>query len=261
MIEIAIDIPEPRLSLRLPAEPDSLPVARQALRSLGDAVKAEQEALEDAELALSEACANVVEHAYGGAPGEMDVTFEPVPTEIVATVGDRGVGIQEAGGHGGFGLAVIEGIAKRMEVRNRPGGGTEVVMSLDMGGPLSLNGSAPIGAAPLERVARRIVAVVAAQADLPSDRLVESLLAVELAARHAPTYVQGELVELMVERHQGGFELLIGPLVANGASALVKESDLPTIGPVIERFADHIEFERDEPDTERLRLRVGSASG
>jgi hypothetical protein len=101
--------------------------------------------------------------------------------------------------------------------------------------------------------------VVAAQADLPSDRVVESLLAVELAARHAPSYVEGERVQLRLQRLAGGFELCIGPLVSDGASALVQESELPVIGPVIERFSDHLEFDCQEPEAERLKLRIGSA--
>jgi serine/threonine-protein kinase RsbW len=260
MIEITVDLPASRVDLRLPAERDSLPVARQALRSLGEAVAADREALEDAELALTEACANVVEHAYGAERGVIELNLVPGPTEIVVTVTDEGGGIQERVGGDGFGLAMIAGIARAMEVRRRPAGGTELVMVLPVGGrPLSLNGSAPAGAAPLERVARRIVAVVAAQADLPSDRIVESLLAVELAARHAPSYVDGGRVQLRLERLAQGFELCIGPLVSDGASALVQESELPVVGPVIERFSDHLEFDCEEPEAERLKLRIGSA--
>jgi serine/threonine-protein kinase RsbW len=259
MIEIAIDISKPLLDLRLPAEPDSLPLARQALRSLGDAVQADREALEDAELAVTEACTNVVEHAYVGTPGVMDVVFEPTPTEIVVKVRDYGRGIGPSVSEGGFGLAMIEGIANGIEVRSGPEGGTELTMRLDMGAvPLSLNGSTPPGAAPIERVARRLVAVVAAQSDLPSDRIVESLLAVELAARHAPSYLQGQRVQLVLERLRGGFEMRIGPLVADGASALVSESELPVIGAVIERFSDEVEFDRSQPDAERLKLRIVS---
>ena len=66
MIDIEIGIVRPELRLRVPADEDSLPVVRQALRSLGETVDAQVEALEDAELALTEALANAVEHAYEG---------------------------------------------------------------------------------------------------------------------------------------------------------------------------------------------------
>jgi len=262
MIDICMDIREPRLDLRLPAESESLPVVRQALRSLGEAVRADSDALEDAELAVTEACANVVEHAYGEGTGELAVTIKPGGAQMVVTVSDRGLGMPATFSDRGFGLAMIEGIATRVEIRPRAESGTDVVMSLAMGGePLSLNGRAPPAAAPLERIARRIVAVIATQADMPVDRLVESLLAVELATRHAPAYLRGDRVQLTLERLPGGFDLRLGPLVPDGARALVNESELPVIGAVIERLSDLVDFELGEPTGgtpggERLRLRM-----
>ena len=265
-IEIVVDIRTPQVDLRLPADRDSLPVVRQALRSLGEAVKADRDALEDAELAVTEACTNVIEHAYGETPGTLEVTFEPRSTEMVASVRDEGKGISpdtrpDTGR--GFGLSMIEGIANNLEVSPREGGGTSVVMLLHMGDErLCLNGSTPPEAAPLERITRRIVAVVAAQADMPTDRFVESLLAVELATRHAPGYLTGHKVRLTLERLEGGFDLCIGPLVADGAHALVHESELPVVGAVIERLSDEIGVEPadSEPGGERLRLLIGSDS-
>jgi len=54
--------------------------------------------------------------------------------------------------------------------------------------------------------------------------------------------------------------------VADGARALVHESELPVIGALIERLSDQVEFESAQPTGgmpagERLRLRIGSASG
>jgi len=266
MIDIDIDIRRPQLSLRLPAESASLPVVRQALRSLGEALRADEEALDDAELAVTEACTNVVEHAYGSGRGELEVTLQPGVAKMVVTVSDRGLGMPGGVADSGFGLAMIEGIATKVEIRPRAESGTDVVMSLAMGNaPLRLNGSAPPATAPLERIARRIVAVIAAQADMPVDRLVESLLAVELAARHAPAYLRGDRVQLTLERLSGGFDLCVGPLVPNGARALVHDSELPVIGALIERLSDQVEFEAAEPadgmpEGERLRLRIGSGS-
>jgi anti-sigma regulatory factor (Ser/Thr protein kinase) len=48
------------------------------------------EARFDLELAVEEACCNVMEHAYGGAPGELRVTFEAQGCDVVITVCDRG---------------------------------------------------------------------------------------------------------------------------------------------------------------------------
>ena len=266
MIDITIDIRHFQLDLRLPGESDSLPVVRQALRSLGRAVQADPEALEDAELAVTEACANAVEHAYGSEGGSIEISFRPQSSVMLVSVRDRGRGLPagaEVEDRRGFGLPMIKGIASEVEVRARETGGTEISMSLPMGSSeLSVNGSAPADAAPAERIARRLVAVIGAQTDMPSDRLIESLLAVELAARHAPRYLTGDCIHLTLERLEAGFDLAIGPLAADGANALVQESELPVIGAVIERLSDHVAVEAcdDPPGTEWLRMRVDSRS-
>ena len=266
MIDITLDIRRSRLDLSVPGDSESLPVVRQALRSLGRAVQADPEALEDAELAVTEACANVVEHAYGSDAGVIEVSLEPQYTSMLVSVADHGHGmIDEDRGvtRPGFGLPMIRGIASEVDVRSREAGGTELWMRLPMGNAeLSMNGKAPPDAAPAERIARRLVAVIAAQTDMPSDRLIESLLAVELAARHAPRYLAGDRIRLTLERLDAGFDLRIGPLAADGAQALVQESELPVIGAVIERLSDSVSVEPcdDPPGTERLRMRVDSRS-
>ena len=259
MIDIDIAIQRPVLALSVPAERESLPIVRQALRSLGEAVEADVESLEDTELAVTEACANAVEHAYAGdtATGTVEVSLSPQANSMDVTVRDRGRGMT-AGSGGGFGLSMIEGIATRLEIRPGEVRGTDVAMTFDMGSqPLSLNGHKRPDAAPAERIARRVVAVIAAQTDMPSDRLVESLLVVELAARHSRRYLVGEHIRLSLERLERGFDLRVGPLVPDGALALVRESELPVIGPVIERLSDAIGVD-EEPDGERLSLRIES---
>ncbi|MBA3299199.1 MAG: ATP-binding protein [Thermoleophilaceae bacterium] len=269
MIDIEIDIRKSELDLCLPAEPDSLPIIRQAVRSLGEAAGADLSLLEDAELAVTEVCANVVAHAYESGKGSLEVTLRPSPTELVVIVRDSGRGMtgeDQGDGRHGYGLALIEALARQVDIRSGEDRGTEVEMRLGMGDEvLSLNGSAGPEAAPVERMARRLVAVIAAQTDMPSDRLTESLLAVEIAARHAPRYLAGDRIQLSLERLPNGFELCLGPLVDHGARALVRESELPVIGAVIERLADHIGVEPIEIEpgprssaAERLRLRIGS---
>ncbi|MDQ4048510.1 MAG: ATP-binding protein [Actinomycetota bacterium] len=261
MIDIDIDIRRPDVKLRLPAERDSLPVVRQALRSLGEAVDADRELLEDTELAVTEACANAIEHAYGGDSGTVEVTLAPQPkSSLLVTVRDSGRGMPSplAPRTGGFGLSLIEGIATELTIEPGPDGGTDVAMTFEMGPqPLSLNGHKRPDAAPAERITRRVVAVIAAQTDMPSDRLVESLLVVELATRHSREYLLGEHIQLSLERLEHGFDMRLGPLVADGALALVQQSKLPVVGAVIERLSDRIAVEP-EREGERLSLRIGS---
>ena len=55
----------------------------------------------------------------------------------------------------------------------------------------TVDGGAP-GVDPTERLLRRLVAVAAAQLDMPSDRVVEALLVAELVARNALRYLTGD---------------------------------------------------------------------
>lgn len=260
MIEIDIGIVRPELRLRVPASEDSLPLVRQALRSLGETVDADLDALEDAELAVTEAMANAVEHAYGGGDGEVRVTLDPQDTDLTVVVSDDGHGIaeeiQRREGRG-FGLSMIEGIAEKVEVRG--GGGTDVSMTFAMGRSEveTVDGGAP-GIDPAERLLRRMVAVAAAQLDMPSDRVVEALLVAELVARNSLRYLAGETAVVSLARTNGGFELRVGPLEEGGAQAAVDDSDVPVVGRVIERLTDATAVEQDEDGAERLMLRIGA---
>lgn len=243
MIDIRIGILRPELTLRVPATEDSLPVVRQALRSLGETVAAETEALEDAELAVTEALANAVEHAYPDGDGDVLVRFEPREEELVVTVRDHGEGmpaeIRRSSGDRGFGLSMIEGIAKQVEIREADG--TEIEMEFLLGRAVAetVDGGAP-GVEPAERILRRLVAVVAAQRDMSSERLVEALLVAELVARNALRYLVGDHAEIGLADVDAGFELTIGPLEEGGARAMVADTEVPVVGSIVERLVDDV---------------------
>ena len=258
MIDIEIGLLRTDLSLRVPATEDSLPLVRQALRSVGQTVDADLEALEDAELAVTEALANAVEHAYGDADGEIRILVKPEESSLIVTVSDDGVGmpdeVRRRSEGRGYGLSMIEGIATTLEIKE--GEGTDVRMTFPMGRPVAetIDGAVP-GVDPTERMLRRLVAVVAAQRDMPSDRLVEALLIAELVARNALRYLIGDRAQLSIGPADEGFELRVGPLEKGGAEAAVSDSDVPVVGSVIARLADSTDTEPTNGE-ERLVVRV-----
>ncbi len=258
MIDIEIGILRPELTLHMPADQDMLPLVRQALRSLGETVEADVEALEDAELAVTEACANAVEHAYGEEGGDVAVTFLPDDTMLRVSVADHGVGIshevQTTANGRGFGLPLIESIAT--DVAFEPGEGTDIRMSLPLGHSerTAVDGLAP-GIEPAERILRRLVAVVAAQRDMSSERVMEGLLLAELVARNALRYLVGDRVHVHIQEANEGFELRVGPLEAGGASAVIGDSEVPVVGSVVEKLADECRTEY-EDGVEHLVLRI-----
>lgn len=259
MIDIQIGIVRPELSLHMPADQDTLPLVRQALRSLGETVDADLEALEDAELAVTEACANAVEHAYADGNGDVEVRFAPGEDQLQVTVADQGVGIpvdiRTKGAGDGFGLPMIAGIATQVDFSD--GDGTELTMTLPLGRPeppAAVDGSVP-GVEPAERILRRLVAVVAAQRDMSSERVMEGLLLAELVARNSLRYLIGETVAVHIDLVGDGFELRVGPLEPGGAQAVIADSEVPVIGSVLERLADEVRVDHAD-DGERLTLRI-----
>jgi anti-sigma regulatory factor (Ser/Thr protein kinase) len=88
-------------------------------------------------LAVTEACANVVRHAYAelDAPGDVEVRVGRVGAVMTVEVADNGRGMVprfDSPGHG-VGLALIAAVADVVEIRGRRGG-TVVRMQFDLDG-------------------------------------------------------------------------------------------------------------------------------
>ncbi len=125
-----------RLRLRLDAEPASIGRARTAVAELGAALGMEMIALGDLKTVVSEACTNVVRHAYprGGGDFELEATQRRGELEIV--VRDSGQGLRPRlrteSVSFGLGLGLISTLSTRFEIRGRSGGGTEVQIGMPL---------------------------------------------------------------------------------------------------------------------------------
>jgi len=121
----------PDLEISLPARADNVAVVRHMLGGVGDALALHPEILSDVKLAVSEACANAVIHAYPeGEPGLLDIEVSAQPKQLEVVVRDHGHGMApRADSPGlGVGLPLMASLAESLELANRTGGGTEVRM-------------------------------------------------------------------------------------------------------------------------------------
>ena len=118
----------PYLSLQLPATPESVGEARRHVREFAAAQGAAGDALAAIELAVSEAAANVVVHAYdGGGPGVVRVQADVEEGVLELVVLDDGVGFTDEPAAGlGLGLGLVRRDALAFEVRDRSQGGVEL---------------------------------------------------------------------------------------------------------------------------------------
>ncbi len=123
-----------RLRLEVESRPESVTLVRSVLSALAEELELEDELADDLRTAVSEACNNVVLHAYPGAAGPMALSIDSVGGVLEVIVEDRGGGITHVAvseDRMGVGLAVISALADRAQFQNGPEGGTTVRMSFD----------------------------------------------------------------------------------------------------------------------------------
>lgn len=131
------------IRLAFPATAEFLILARLTLAGISRSVPMSQEALADLKLAVTEACGNVVRHAYPAADGVVRVEFGVSPLEINVSVFDAGLGMPEQvldPGQGedlpesGMGLAIIRAVTDELSLAATDGGGTVVTMRKHLSG-------------------------------------------------------------------------------------------------------------------------------
>jgi serine/threonine-protein kinase RsbW len=84
-----------RLHLTLPAHPDSLPVARREIAAHAEKLGVAGAGIADLKTVVSEACTNVVRHAYGEEEaGTLEVDLSPDAQELSMVIRDFGGGIR-----------------------------------------------------------------------------------------------------------------------------------------------------------------------
>jgi anti-sigma regulatory factor (Ser/Thr protein kinase)/putative methionine-R-sulfoxide reductase with GAF domain len=105
------------LEVRLPADPDSMPLLRRVIRRWLSEVGATEQEIGEIALATSEACANAIEHAYSPISAEFLVrATRAAPGEVLVTVSDRGQWRAPRGVNRGRGLLLMEGLMDSVEV-------------------------------------------------------------------------------------------------------------------------------------------------
>jgi len=181
----------PNARLTLSNRPENVLLVRQMLIGLGELVGLGRPGLNDVVTAATEACNNVVLHAYGEDEGPLEVEAHVQPRRLGLVVRDRGAGMAPDG-HAdgepsdGIGLSVIETLTASSELRLEQG--VEVHMSFEI--PEVEPMSAPSEAPPLLRQIARCelaatVAIEAAPSVLAS-ALLPRVLSTLAARAHFP---------------------------------------------------------------------------
>jgi GAF domain-containing protein/anti-sigma regulatory factor (Ser/Thr protein kinase) len=120
------------LNLTLPAEPKTLAHARRILRRWLLERGADEGDVAEITIAVSEACANAIEHAYAPSPATFDLHARARDGEITFTIRDGGRWRPPRGQNRGRGLSIIVAAMDDVQI-DRTAQGTEVVMRRRIG--------------------------------------------------------------------------------------------------------------------------------
>jgi serine/threonine-protein kinase RsbW len=118
--------------LTLPARPENVAVVRHVLGAFAEALMLPDTVIEDMRLAVTEACTNVVRHAYAdGETGPVEILIRPVGDTLQVIVSDegRGLGPSNDSSGPGLGLPLIAALSHSLEIEPAGEVGSRLRMS------------------------------------------------------------------------------------------------------------------------------------
>jgi serine/threonine-protein kinase RsbW len=275
-------MPEPpNVSLTLSNQPDNVLLVRETLSGIAEAVGVDGVDLNDIRTAVTEACNNVVLHAYEGEEGPLQIEAYLDTSTIEVVVRDYGTGIKPHIRNGeeaalGIGLSIIQALAPRVEFKDVAGGGTEVRMEFAAPSARALESLAGEGFRPLSiereelatttgvalapnalacKVLPRVMCVLAARAHFSTDRISDVEMVADALASQAGESSTGDHLSLSVCVEPRSLELRVGPLGSGSAQRLIA-SEVDGVGPVIEKLTDDRSVASAEGSDEMLALRL-----
>lgn len=125
----------PDMQLALPARAENIAIVRHAFGAFGETYALDTQTLSDIRLAVTEACTNVVVHAYpDGDEGPMEVLASLLGDELTIVVRDegRGVGPRPDSPGLGLGLPLIASLAESVQLGRDAQDRTEVRMTFSL---------------------------------------------------------------------------------------------------------------------------------
>lgn len=126
------------IEITLPARAENVAVVRHTLGSLGEVLDLDEQKLSDVKLAITEACTNVVVHAYPEREGPMEVQAYLEGRHrltVVVRDGGRGIAPRSDSPGLGLGLPLMATLSDSLELgHDESAERTEVRMTFDLAG-------------------------------------------------------------------------------------------------------------------------------
>jgi serine/threonine-protein kinase RsbW len=263
--------------MSLPAKAENVVVVRHAIAGLAEEIGMDDAGLADLKTVVTEACMNVVAHAYAGEPGPLNVEALPDSDGLTVIVRDQGTGIRPRAetAHDSLrlGLSLIAALSSSFAISGGPDRGTEVTMRLPLQGGGANGGDDRIAVEPtddnatsvvtdrpelLGPVLARVVGALAARRDLSVDRVSDAVLVTDAIAAAAPSRFTDGRVRLGLDDREGGIELRLGPMEPGAAQDIRRDLEVPDMGGSLEALADELAVDQSD-DGEYLVIRFAAA--
>jgi serine/threonine-protein kinase RsbW len=277
----------PNVCLSLPSRPENVLVVRQALTGVAECLGLDAVETNDLTTAVTEACNNVVLHAYDGGEGPLEVDVCALLDGLAVVVRDHGRGLpppplpdeqEEHDGQErvGLGLPVISALSRDVELKDRDGGGTEVRMEFEAANAAELaldEGAAPASSfesrdgrantislrlapnALVRAVLPRVLSALAARAYFSVDRICDVQIVADVLAAKSRDSLSATHLDVGVTVAPRSLELRLGPLQTGYGESLLKAA-ADGMTPVIERLTDEHHSVESTDSTETLELRL-----
>lgn len=250
------------LQIKLPAKAENVAVVRHALAGLAEQVGMDETGVADLKTVVTEACMNVVVHAYPDGSGPLMVEADPDEEGLTVTVSDTGAGINpQADSERNslkLGLSLIAALSSSFSISGGIARGTEVMMRVPLDGG-GANGAVADShgvsvetdateltvarAELLEPVLARLVGALAARRELSIERVSDAVLVTDAIADAAPGRFADGLVRLGLDESDHGLELRLGPMEAGAAEEIRRQLEVPELGGSLEGLVDEIGVE------------------
>ena len=132
----AVPAHESEIRLTVPARPENVALVRHVMSALADALGLPRGLTDDMRLAVTEACTNVVRHAYEDR-GTIDavVCLRSDSIEVIVADEGRGIGPSPDTDGPGLGLPLIAALADSVEIEQAPSRGSRLKMRFQRPAP------------------------------------------------------------------------------------------------------------------------------
>jgi anti-sigma regulatory factor (Ser/Thr protein kinase) len=234
---------------------------RHAMAGLAETLGMDEQGIADLKTVVTEACMNVVVHAYDDEPGPIDVEAHKNGSGLRVVVRDYGAGIQPRAEPERpslrLGLSLIAALSRSFEISGGLDQGTRISMLV----PFSAQDAQPeVGEEPAETstevtmltvggaelvapVLARVIGALAARREVTIDRLADAVLVTDAISADAPAAFADGKVRIDVRDGDDGIDLRVGPMASGAGERLRKSLEVPSVG-TLEKLADELSVER-----------------